>query len=503
MRAQALQIGRLLRSSSVTSPATLVYGLCLLGIASLWPTFSGLGRFWQTVYDYRHGYLIAAVSIVWLFLIRKRIDASVVRPQSAALPLLVLAIGAWTAAYHGNSEMIQQLLAPAILLLAIFAALGREVATRVAAPVAYIYFAIPIWDQLVPLLQPLTTAVAESALWLLNVPATVDSYTVTIPEGRFTIVEGCSGKRYLLVALAFAVLTVATHGLRGKRAVLMIAIAAAAALVVNWVRVIVIIYAGHLSNMEHYLVAQDHITFGWILFVPLLLAVTLSGRRLSRGASLPELPREVASAESVRGAQWLPSAVCLCVPMLVAVSSHGAAFDAPRLAPLPMMAGEWQGPLPADPLWQPRFNGPADERQAAYTASQGAVQLYVNVYGQQTQGHEMIFFSNTVVPAEHWNVVSTQRRARMTVIVAADHADHRWAIAQTYAVDGRHIAVPALAQLYYGLLAAWRPVPSGTIALAAPCRAADCAEAIQLIESFWRTHEVTITGLIPAELQRT
>ena len=482
------------------SPATLVYGLCALGVASLWTTFSGLGRFWQNVYDYRHGYLIAAVSIAWLLLLRRRIDASEVRPQSAVLPLLVLAIAAWVIAYHGNSEILQQLVTPAILLLAIFAALGREVAMRVAAPVAYIYFAIPIWDQLVPLLQMLTTAVTESALWLLNVPATVDSYTVTIPEGRFTIVEGCSGKRYLLVALAFAVLTVATQRLRGKRALLLVALAAALALVVNWVRVIVIIYAGHLTNMEHYLVAQDHITFGWVMFVPLLLAVTLIGRRLSRGLSEhePERPRALAG-EAVRGAQWLLPAACLCVPILAVVTSQRAAFDKPRLGPLPIMAGEWQGPMPADPVWRPRFAAPADERLAAYTSQRGTVQVYVNVYGQQAQGHELIFFSNSVVPAEHWNVLSSQRDAGMTVIVAADPADHRWAFAQTYAVDGRHIAVAALTQLYYGLLSVRRPVPSGTIALAAPCRA-DCAEAIQLIADFWRTNDVTITRLIPEEL---
>jgi EpsI family protein len=499
MRAQALQIGRLLRSHSITSPATLAYGLCMLGIASLWPTFSGLGRFWQTVYDYRHGYLIAAVSIVWLVLIRKQIDASAVRPRSAVLPLLALAIAAWVVAYHGNSEMIQQLLAPAVILLAIFAALGREVATRVAVPVGYLYFAIPIWDHLVPLLQLLTTVVAESALRLLNVPATVDSYTVTIPEGRFAIVEGCSGKRYLLVALAFAVLTVATQGLRGKRALLLIAIAAAAALIVNWVRVIVIMYAGHLTNMEHYLVARDHITFGWLLFVPLLLVVTLLGRRLSRGATPPEMPHQVASVESVRGAQWLLPVACLCVPMLSVMTSHGVTFDAPRLAPLPVLAGEWQGPMPADPAWQPRFTGPADQRQAAYTSPQGAVQLYLNVYGRQAQGRELIFFSNSVAPSEGWTVVSSQRRDRMTVIVAIDRADRRWAIAQTYAIHGRHIAAAAVAQLYYGLLAAWRPVPSGTIALAAPCRE-DCAEAVELLDAFWQAHRVTITNLLPAEL---
>ncbi|HKU14730.1 MAG TPA: exosortase [Steroidobacteraceae bacterium] len=483
------------------SPATLVYGLCVLGVGALWSTFSGLSRFWQSVYDYRHGYLIAAVSLVWLLLLRKRIDASAVRPRAAALPLLAGAIGVWVIAYHGNSEIVQQLLAPVIILLAVYAALGREVARRVAAPLGYLYFSIPIWDQLVPLLQLVTTAVAESALWLLQVPATVESHTVTIPEGTFAIVEGCSGKRYLLVGLAFAVLLAATQGLRGKRAALLIAFTAALALVVNWVRVIVIIYAGHVSNMEHYLVAQDHITFGWIMFVPLLLAVIWIARRLSKGASHAEPERPHAPAmESIRGAHWLLPAACLCVPILVVMTGNDTTFGRPRLAPLPIMAGEWQGPMPADALWRPRFEAPADERLAAYTSPQGAVQVYVNVYGRQARGHELIFFSNSVAPSGHWTIVDSQRRGdSMMLLVVADAASHRWAIAQTYAIDGRHTAVPAFAQLYYGLKAAWRPVPAGTIALAAACQA-DCTGAVELIDSFWRNHGSAIAGLIPKEL---
>ena len=96
----------------------------------------------------------------------------------------------------------------------------------------------------------------------LNVPATVEA-THRHHTGRaLRDRQGCSGKRYLLVALAFAVLTVRVGGIACKRAVLMVAARCGGA-IVNWVRVIVIIYAGHLTNMEHYLVAQDHITFGW------------------------------------------------------------------------------------------------------------------------------------------------------------------------------------------------------------------------------------------------
>jgi exosortase A len=493
-------VQRLQRLSTHAGPAVVAYALCTLGIATFWPTFVGLARVWRESADYSHGFLVALAAAIWLGLLRERIDASPVRPVWTALPALAIAIAVWVIAYRGNSQIVQQLVTPLAIALAVLAALGVQVTRQVLPPILYLYFAIPIWDQLLPVLQMLTTNVAEGVLRVLQVPTVVESHLVTIPEGRFAIVEGCSGKRYLVVGLSFATLLAASYGLQAKRAAMLIAATAGLSLLANWVRVIVIIYAGHVSNMEHYLVAREHLTFGWFMFLPLLTAVIFTARALARS----ERPADAATrrwgdVDSSRSAWFLPAA-CLCIPVLAVGTQAPQGSSTARLGQLPLMAGEWQGPLPAGTTWQPRFIAPADQRRVAYTSPEGEVQLYLNVYGAQTQGHELIFFANSVVPEESWSVVrALPERDDMLMVIAADAAGDHWAVARTYSIRGRLTSSAALAQFYYGLSALWRPVPSGTIALAAACRP-DCAQAQQRIRRFWLDRGHAIANVIPNTL---
>lgn len=499
MVVRAEHIGRLLTGSSARSASLRVYVLCALGLVAFWPAFDSLIQVWRDTADYQHGYAIAAISIGWLVLLRRRIESTGAQPSLAVLPALLLAIVTWLVAYSANSQMVEQLIAPAAILLAVYAASGRQVALLVAPPLAYLYFAVPIWEQLVPLLQRLTTVVAESALGLLHVPTVVAGNTVTIPEGTFQVVEGCSGKRYLLVGLAFATVAGVTQGLHAARIAVLLTSAVVLALITNWLRVIIIIYAGHVSNMEHYLVAEEHLTFGWLVFVPLLVTVSLLARRLGRSAVPSHHSGSSPLPSAAHSGTWLLVVALLLIPLFVTLRP-AATFDAPRLGRMPIMVDEWQGPLPGNTSWQPHYVTPADERRAAYASSEGEVQVYVNVYGAQTAGHELIFFGNSVAPTDRWKIVEQLApRDGLVTMLVSDATNARWAIAQTYSVGSRLTHVPVLAQLYYGVHALWSPVPSGTIALAAPC-SSECHDAVERIHAFWRDRNQALVGLMPSNL---
>jgi EpsI family protein len=492
------QIVHFLRQRAAVGASTYVYVLCGVGVAAMWPTFRSLGAFWNSSHDYGHGYLVAAVSVAWLLRSRQRLDSVPRRPMPIALVPLALAVLTWVVAYRGNSQIAQQVVSPAILLFAVFAATGRHVAFRAAAPILYLYFAVPLWDLLVPVLQAATTEVSEALLRMLGVPATVESHVVTIPEGRFTIVEGCAGKRYFIVALAFAVLGVAAQGLRGARAAVVIAAAAGLALIANWLRVVTIIYAGHVTNMEHYLVATEHATFGVLVFVPILVGIVLIVRVASRNAPRERVIEHAQSSDARNVAAW-PALACLCVPVFVASTTLGGSLAAPRLGQLPILVDVWQGPLPAQAEWQPRFARAADGIRAAYASGEGTVQLYMNVYGAQSQGQELISYDNSLLPA-NWTILhELPSQEHMDLVVAADTDARQWVIASTYAVGGKLTSVGFVAQAYYGLHSIVRPVASGTIALAAVCNA-DCSQAATRVQSFWRQHSAALLNMIPTRL---
>ena len=190
---------RQLSQSAALTPSRALWPLLAVCLVGLWPTVVSLARIWRNMFDYHHGVVIALIAVIWLWRIRREIDACSVRPVRAALPLVAIALLVWAIAYRANSELMQQMLLPVIAILAVYAAMGPQVARRAAAPIAYLYFAIPLWEQLLPFLQSLTTTVAETVLGVMGVPTQVEGHHVTIPSGHFSIVEGCSGKRYLMI----------------------------------------------------------------------------------------------------------------------------------------------------------------------------------------------------------------------------------------------------------------------------------------------------------------
>ena len=482
------------------TPFVVTCLLLIVGVVGLWPSWRALGKLWLASADYKHGFIVAGISIVWTLRSRRVIDGVHARPMPGLLPLLALLLACWVVAYRGNSEILQQALLPAILLAAVTAALGAQVGRVLALPLAFLYFVIPLWDQLLPLLQGLTTVVAEQTLDLLQVPTVVDGNDVTIPEGRFTIADACSGKRYLIVGLAFSVIAGVAQGLRRRRLVVLMAIAVLLALLVNWVRVVTIIYAGHVSNMQHYLVAKEHLTFGWLVFIPLLAGLILSARRLARYASpLPSAPN-ASPVQRVATTSWIASFVLLSAPIVLIVADATRGAPEPVLAQLPVTTGAWQGPLPASSQWQPRYLGTSAERRGRYSGVDGDIEVYLNVYGAQRQGHELIFFENSVTPPSEWSAAgqpSLENSAPTVLVAKRIGTGEKWVMAQTYRIGGKSTMTPAVAQLYYGIQAIWRPVPAGTLAVAARCTL-DCESAALRVRAFWRDHAPVLAALIPA-----
>ena len=486
--------------------ATAIVAVALL---ALWPSAWSAYEAWVAIHDYQHGFLIAGISVFWFAIEARRLGPARLRPDPLGGLLLLVVLFAWLVAYKSNSLVAHQLLWPLALLVAVYAGAGRAVARRFVAPLGFLYFAIPAWDYLVPLLQRLCVVVTESTLAVMGIPTTVTENVVTIPEGSFQIVEGCSGKRYFVVALAVAVLAVRLFHLAGRRGIALIALSGVLALVANWLRILIVVVAGHLSNMQHYFVAVEHLTLGNVIFAVLLGAILFVARRLSRARQLPEAaaawPTHVKVATSLPASRRWPTAVTfflLAGTFAAARPADDSRYRPVELGPLPLATGRWQGPLPGTPAWMPSFVGTAGERRAAYASQAGTVELYVNVYGAQRQGQELVQYANTLLAPGAWHRSWSQEsqplspRARFASFEARASDGGQWLFAFLFDVGGWSTSRPPLAQLAYGLRAIRAPVPAGLVALAVRCEE-DCATARALASAFWDDMSQPILGMLP------
>src|SRR6185437_14551619 len=227
--------------------------------------------------------------------------------------------------------------------------------------------------------------------------------------GTFEVAEGCSGKRYLLVALALAGLVGAVNRLSRRRLLGLFAAATGLALAANWIRVIVVIYAGHISAMRHYLVTVEHQTFGVEVFVILIVAIGLLGRWLAGApgsAAVEPAAHRTGIRRQPRGlALYAPFFVMAAFMVLMSVLPSVTARGPVRLGGMPVLADRWSGPLPASPGWQPYFPGASDAVRVAYASSSGTVEVYANVYGEQVHGSKPDYYENSILTPGDWEAV--------------------------------------------------------------------------------------------------
>jgi len=470
----------------------------LLGAgAAIWCTWPPLVHTWMAMADYQHGGLLALFLLVWVYQRASQVPCYTPHASPLAAVLLLGALLAWLVAYRAASSIGQQIMIPPILWLAVWMSCGIVAARLVAAPILCLYFAIPVWEVLLPTLQHLTVGVAETVLGWLGVPVAINGPLVTIPEGTFEIAEGCAGKRYLIVALTVAAVFAGTVRLRPRRALAFLAITAALALVLNWLRVMIVIYAGHLTDMQSYFVAREHLSLGWALFAVLVAIVCLIGWRLA-----PASPRGVAppAAEAARAASFPRSGLAatlllLCLPLAAQLYARYALARPgnPTVLHLPELAG-WRGPRVPDPAWAPHCIGASSQTHAAYEGAAGAVQVFVAEYLEQRAGAKLISYENTLTdPAWLQLRAEALDPAGRTAGSAAAAAlwmvtpdGQPWIVSYVYQVDRVVTASPVLAQLAYGTLS-WGGVrPSRLVAIAAPCPGS-CDETQRTLSLFWST----------------
>jgi EpsI family protein len=388
-----------------------------------------------------------------------------------------------------------------------YAAAGRSLALRVLPALAYLYFAIPIWEQFVPLLQSLSVHATEAMLAVLGVPAHVSEYTVRIPAGSFNIVEGCSGKKYFMIALAIAYLAGFVNDLKWPRFLGLFVVAGALAILANWIRIVTVIYLGHVTNMQHYFVAVEHKSLGNAIFVVLLVIITMLARAMAPRERAAPMDRDGIAPVRRRRAFGLRLAVPLILlGMTLGLTQvrAGAAATVSSLRPLPLATGKWQGPLPPSSDWYPDYVKPADESRATYASADGTVELYANLYGHQRQGEELIYFQNDLAAPKGWRLAWDAPRTRLPVTGhgGPTTAEMRqvdgsnWLVAYVYDVGGWRTASEPLAQIAYGWLSMLGPVPASVIAMAAPCNQ-NCETARQLVATFWDDMSPRLLAIMP------
>jgi exosortase A len=440
---------------------------------------------------YTHGFAVVALA-AWLIVRRRRQLAE--QPRSASLvgaALTVLAGGLWFLAVRAGIEIVHQLLLVPLMLLTLWALFGLRTSRALWLPVAFLFFAMPVWDVVNPLLQSATVHAVHVLLEITGIPAYVDGNFVHVAAGVFEVAGGCSGIHFFIVSLALGTLYGELGRDTWKVRGLLLALAAGFALFANWVRVFIIVVAGHLTNMQHYLIRKEHYNFGWAVFAAMMLVYLLIARRIA-----PPERDELAAPESesipvteTRAAVMLMALACVVAMPVWEIANPVQAAPMPAAGEsLPHAPSGWVRVSSGTPTWNPVFAGADREERAEYADVQGGrLEVFVATYAMQRQKKELIAYGNSLIGANEGAVVSsasahTDAPAHEIVV---ENVDQRALIRYYYLVGNRRTERGIVAQLWYGWSALSGASNSSVVAMRTPC-VPDCDSARARLNDFSR-----------------
>src|SRR5450830_2072465 len=256
----------------VLRPLLLLPAALLAIILFYQATFWSMLELWSRSQTFAHGYLIVPISL-WLAWRQRRQLAAFPPQPGLAGPLLLAGVGlAWLLANAANVQVVEQYAATAMLSACVLAILGWPAVRLLAFPLAYLLLAVPFGEVFIEPLIDFTASFTVAALQLTGVPVFRDGSNFFLPSGNWSVVEACSGLRYLIASLALGALFAHLNCHSTGRRLAVMAAALVVPIVANGVRAYLIVMLGHLSNMR-LAVGIDHLVYGWLFFglVALLL----------------------------------------------------------------------------------------------------------------------------------------------------------------------------------------------------------------------------------------
>jgi len=368
---------------------------------------------WARSDTYAHAFLVPPISL-WLIW-RKRRELALLHPEPTFWPALLLAVMGfiWLLGELTAVNALTQFSLVATLIIASVSVLGFDVGRHIAFPLAFLLFAVPIGDFMMPKLMDWTANFTVIALRVTGIPVYQEGLQFIIPSGNWSVVEACSGIRYIIASVTVGTLFAYLNYVSLRRRMLFILAAILVPVVANWLRAYLIVMIGHFSG-NRLAVGVDHLIYGWLFFGIVILGMFAVGARWSEdqpGATIAVQPPSRNPASPARSrliALGLAAITALGPLAFVAISLSDQAAP-PQLRPLAPPA-DWDETSPFSD-WKPAYANPSAILQQSFKHEGQAVGLYIAYYRNQDYERKLITSTNTLVISNDpaWAVLARDR----------------------------------------------------------------------------------------------
>ncbi len=448
----------------VAGPALLVVLLTILVLFR--ETASEMASIWWRSDTYAHGMIVPPITVWLVWRVRAGLVALTPRSSYLAVFLLGGAGFGWLVGQVAAVNALSQFALVAMLVLAVPALVGWQVARWLAFPLLFLFFSVPFGDFTQPKLMEWTADATVAGLRLSGIPVYREGQHLVIPSGNWAVVEACSGVRYLIASITVGTLYAYLTYRSLSRRLLFFLVSIIVPVLANWGRAYMIVMLGHLSG-NRLAVGVDHLVYGWVFFGVVILAMFWIGARWREDDTLPQGPVRVPVTASRPSPAALLAAGSVTVlvaglwPLVLWQLDHAAAHEVKSLASLGPIAGWQDGDATGPYDWQPRFAGADALRQAVFARDGRRVGLFVAYYRNQDQQRKLVSSTNVLVASGDpvWAKVAggvreislNRQPVRIRTAELRGLESARLLVWQWYWINGRWTSSEAIAKVYTAL----------------------------------------------------
>lgn len=372
---------------------------------------------WDSSETYAHGYIILPISLWLIWRQRHALLQMEPAPYRPALLLLAACGLGWLLAELGDVQVVRQYALIAMLPLIAVAMLGLRISWLIAFPLAFLMLAVPFGEIFIEPLIELTADFTVAALELTGIPVLREGPNFSIPSGNWSVVEACSGVRYLISSFTLGCLyAYLTYRSRWRQLAFVLA-SIIVPIIANGLRAYMIVMIGHLSGME-LAVGFDHLIYGWVFFGLVMFLMFWIGSYWREDNPIPPNAATTAAVPAAGNAAstkqlWATAAlVIFCIGIWPAYAGYASRVGA---NPAPVALSGFDARWPAAEAftgWKPQFSMPAATLTRYFKNGSDQVGTMVLYYRNQHTDSKLISSVNRLTAAEDpWRRVRTASRS--------------------------------------------------------------------------------------------
>jgi exosortase A len=387
-------------------------GLAVAGVLALLAvyreTFLSIVEIWRRSETFTHGFLIFPISLWLVWRRRREVSRISPRPDYRAVPVFVLVGLGWLVARISGVLVIEQYALIAMIPVLTWMLLGWRVIGELAYPLGFLLFAVPMGEFLIPPMMGFTADFTVKMLRITGIPVFREGTFFSIPSGDWSVVEGCSGLRYLIASITLGFLYAYLSYRSPWKRLGFIVLAIVFPVIANGLRAYMIVMIAHLSDMK-LAMGVDHFIYGWVFFGFVMLLLFWLGSFWAESGEGSHETRTFSRKGVAAPAEGRSFLMCLAMALGIAALWPARAAHIEHLADtgtapielaLPDGAGVWRAAA-ASADWTPSYAGPDAKAEKFYTDGSNTVGLHLMYYRHQRQGAELINSQNVLIRQKH------------------------------------------------------------------------------------------------------